>query len=71
MHILAEVLPGRREEIVTLQDAPTGLDLLRALHLAPDAHVLIRAGLPIPGDEPLVEGERIHVVRIVSGGNLP
>jgi sulfur carrier protein ThiS len=68
MRVLAEVLPGRREEALLLNDAPTGLDLLRALHLAPDAHVLIRAGLPIPADEPLVDGERIHVIRIVSGG---
>jgi sulfur carrier protein ThiS len=68
MWVLAELLPGRREETVQLDDASNGLDLLRALHLAPDAYVLIREGLPIAADEPLLEGERIHVIRIVSGG---
>jgi sulfur carrier protein ThiS len=68
MRVMAEILPGRRAETVQLDEASNGLDLLRALHLAPDAYVLIREGLPIAVDEPLAEGERIHLIRIVSGG---
>lgn len=51
-----------------LGPSPTGLDLLRALGLAPDAHILVRRDVPIAADEPLVDGERIRVVGIVSGG---
>jgi sulfur carrier protein ThiS len=70
MHITAEILPGRREESIELRPPATGLDLLRALRLAPDAHILMRGEGPIPADAPLVDGERIRVVGVVSGGSL-
>ena len=68
MRVTAEILPTRREEHMELGPSPTGLDLLRALGLAPDAHILVRRDVPIAADEPLVDGERIRVVGIVSGG---
>ncbi|MGI0149833.1 MAG: hypothetical protein ACREDF_09925 [Thermoplasmata archaeon] len=68
MRVTVEVLPTRREEQVELGPTPTGLDLLRALRLAPDAHILVRRDVPIAADEPLMEGERIRVIAIVSGG---
>lgn len=45
-----------------------GLDLLIALELAPDAHILVRGDTPIPEDAELLEGERIRVIAVVSGG---
>lgn len=68
MRVTAEILPTRREEQMDLGPSPTGLDLLRALGLAPDAHILVRRDIPIAADEPLVDGDRIRVVGIVSGG---
>ena len=70
MRITAEVHPGRREETIDLGPTATGLDLLRALRLAPDAHILVRSGIPVPVDAPLTEGERIRVVGVVSGGSV-
>lgn len=69
MRVLAEVLPTHREESVELNPESTGLDLLRALQLAPDAYVLIREETPIPADAPLLDGERVRLIRIVSGGS--
>ena len=71
MHVTAEILPGRREESVELGPLAKGLDLLRALRLAPDAHILIRGRGPIPVDEALEDGERIRVIVVVSGGSFP
>lgn len=68
MRITAEILPGRREQQLELSSGATGLDLLRTLHLAPDAHILVRSETPIPADEVLREGERIRVIGVVSGG---
>lgn len=68
MKVTVELFPTRREEEVELGTSPTGLDLLRALRLAPDAHILVRRDVPIAADEPLIDGERIRVVGIVSGG---
>ena len=70
MHITAEIHPGRREEAVELGSAARGLDLLRALRLAPDAHILVRGDAPIPADAVLQDGERIRVIGVVSGGAL-
>ncbi|HWM52022.1 MAG TPA: thiamine biosynthesis protein ThiS [Thermoplasmata archaeon] len=68
MRVTAELLPGRREESVELGPTARGVDLLRALRLAPDAHILIRGDGPIPADESLRDGERIRVIGVVSGG---
>jgi len=70
MHVTAEIHPGRREASVELGSAASGLDLLRALRLAPDAHILIRGDGPIPADTALQDGERIRVIGVVSGGAL-
>ena len=70
MHITAEIHPGRKEESVELGSGARGLDLLRALRLAPDAHILIRGEAPIPADTALQDGERIRVIGVVSGGAL-
>ena len=70
MRIIAEILPGRREEFVEMNPEATGMDLLRSLRLAPDAHILVRHDVPIAADELLREGDRIRVVGIVSGGSV-
>jgi len=68
MRITAEIFPVHREETVELGPVASGLDLLRALRLAPDAHILIRGEAPIPADATLQDGERIRVIIVVSGG---
>jgi len=70
MRIIAEISPGRREESVDLNPEATGMDLLRSLRLAPDAHILVRHDVPIAADELLREGDRIRVVGVVSGGSV-
>ncbi len=70
MRVTAEIVPGRREEALELAPSARGIDLLRALRLAPDAHILVRGGAPIPIDEALADGERIRVIGVVSGGSL-
>lgn len=68
MRIRVVHLPGRREEVVEIPEAATGQDLLRAIRLPPDVHILARAETPIPLDEPLADGETIRVLSVVSGG---
>jgi len=70
MRILAEILPARQEQEVKLGESATGSDLLRALRLAPDAHILVRGDGPIAIDERLVDGDHIRVLAVVSGGSL-
>ncbi|OGS49244.1 MAG: hypothetical protein A3K68_06035 [Euryarchaeota archaeon RBG_16_68_13] len=69
MRIQVERFPVREDEEVHLAEPATGLDLLRALGLAPDAHILARSHTPIPLDEVLSDGDRIRLISVVSGGS--
>ncbi len=71
MKIVAEMVPRRTEETVDLKAGARGLDLLQALRLPPDAHLLVRGDTPIPVDETLHDGDRIRVIGVASGGAAP
>ncbi len=68
MQVTAELFQARRTEQLALPSGATGLDLLRQLHLAPDAHLVVRGESPIPLDEPLMDGERVLIISVISGG---
>ena len=68
MRITAELIQARKTEQVELPSGATGLDLLRLLHLAPDAHLVIRGDTPMPLDERLADGEHVSILSAVSGG---
>ncbi len=68
VQVVVELVPRRTEVAVALESDATGEDLLKALRLPPDAHLLVRGDIPIPIDEPLRDGERIRVIGVVSGG---
>lgn len=68
MRVTADVVQARRTESVDLPAAATGMDLLKRLGLAPDAHLLLRGETPIPVDERLADGELIRILVVVSGG---
>ena len=68
MRITGELFPAKKEFTAELGPDATGMDLLRALKLAPDAHLLVRGDTPIPLDDALTDGERLRVIAVVSGG---
>jgi sulfur carrier protein ThiS len=63
------VLPARAEREVEVPASSTGIDLVRALGLAPDVHLILRGDLPVPLDAPLREGESLRILGVVSGGS--
>lgn len=56
-----------REEIV-LPDGASPLDVLVRFSLLPDAHIVLREGVPIPVDEELREGDALKIIKVASGG---
>lgn len=68
MRVTVERLHERENREVQLDAGATGLDLVKVLGLAPDAHLIARGETPIPIDEPLRDGETILLIRVVSGG---
>lgn len=68
MRVTADLVRGWKTENVELEAGATGLDLLQRLGLAPDAHLILRGDLPIPVDEPLVDGDVVRILAVVSGG---
>lgn len=68
MIVKVELFSARRVETVELPTNSTGLALLKAMALAPDAHLVVRGDAPLPLDEPLTDGETLTVLSVVSGG---
>jgi sulfur carrier protein ThiS len=68
MQVAVEILPGHREQNLEMREKATGIDLLRRLGLAADAHILVRGDLPIPADDALADGDHVRVIAVVSGG---
>jgi len=68
MRVTAELFPARETRAIDLPEGASGYDLMKRLALAPDVHLLVRNDVPIPIDEKLVDGERLRVISVVSGG---
>lgn len=69
MQVEVELWPRRERRTIALGKGSTGLDLMAALGLHPDAHIIARGDEPIPIDEQLRAGESLRVIQVVSGGN--
>ena len=63
-------LHGFADKERTLELAPDARadDAPRALGIRPELVLVFRDQRPLPADEPLVEGDRIRILRVVSGG---
>jgi len=57
-----------KEEEALLPDGANVEALLVSMGLLPDAHLVLRDGVPVPVDERLGDGDRIKVIRVASGG---
>ena len=68
MRVTAELFPARESKAIDLPEGASGYDLMKGLGLAPDVHLLVRDGVPIPIDESLRDGESVRVIAVVSGG---
>jgi len=68
VNVEVHLQPSGAQHDVDLPSPARGLDLLSALGLAPDAHLLVRGDVPLPEDEELRDGDRIRVIAVVSGG---
>ncbi|MFQ5910941.1 MAG: hypothetical protein ACE5IJ_09525 [Thermoplasmata archaeon] len=68
MKLHVELLPAGERKTVKFSDEVNGFDVVSALDLKPDAHLLVRDGRPIPMDEKLENGDRIKLIRVASGG---
>jgi len=66
--VAVELFPQRRESVVELPPRSDGYSLMKALGLAPDVHIVLRGGTPIPIDEQLHDGDSVRVIAVVSGG---
>lgn len=58
-----------RERDVDVDEGTTADGLVRALGIEPELVLVFRGGDPIPGDAALAEGDRVRVLRVVSGGS--
>lgn len=68
VYVEVHLHPSGDQRVVELPRQARGIDLLNALDLAIDVHLLARDGAPVPEDEELRDGDRIRVIAVVSGG---
>jgi sulfur carrier protein ThiS len=69
MKVNVQFLPERQGIAdVEVVDGAICSDVLDKLGLSPDAHIVTREGYPIPIDEKLKDGEKIEIIKVVSGG---
>lgn len=59
---------AEKERELVLPDGARADDAPRALGIRPELVLVFRGDRPLPADAPLVDGERIRVLRVVSGG---
>ena len=57
-----------KEREVELPEGALADDAPRALGIRPELVLVFRDERPLPGDAPLGEGDRIRILRVVSGG---
>lgn len=59
---------SEKERELDLQDDARADDAPRALGIRPELVLVFRDTRPLAADEPLLEGDRIRILRVVSGG---
>lgn len=57
-----------KERDVELADGALADDAPRAIGIRPEMVLVFRDNEPLPGDAPLRDGDRLRIVRVVSGG---
>lgn len=57
-----------KERELDLPEGARADDATRACGIRPDVVLVFRDERPLPGDEPLREGDRVRILRVVSGG---
>lgn len=57
-----------KEREVDLPEGATADDAPRAVGIRPELVLVFREGRPVPGDAPLADGDRLRLLRVVSGG---
>lgn len=67
IHATLHGFPEKEREL-DLPAAATADDAPRALGIRPELVIVFRDDRPLPADEPLAEGDRIRILRVVSGG---
>ncbi|MCJ2556433.1 MAG: hypothetical protein LN415_04920 [Candidatus Thermoplasmatota archaeon] len=68
MKVHVELLPSGERKTMKFPDEASGFDVVRALDLKPDAHILVRDGSPVPMDVVLSNGDRVKLIKVASGG---
>jgi sulfur carrier protein ThiS len=66
MRVRVQMAKG--DDVIELSDSSTPAAVLDLLRLLPDAHIVLRGRVPIPIDEPLVDGDSIKIIKVASGG---
>ena len=66
--VIARLVPEGEERRVKVNGPVKAKDLVRMLGLNPEATVVLRGGEPLTDNDTVKPGERVDIVRVLSGG---
>lgn len=68
MKISVTILPDNSLKEVEIKSGSKIFDLIKKIHLKPDALIVLKDSKPIPIDEILSEGQKLTILQVASGG---
>lgn len=68
MKVKARLIPGGKTKTLELKRGAVAEDIVRLLGMNRETIVVRKNGRPIPECEPLVGGDLLEIVTIISGG---
>ncbi|DAC71809.1 MAG TPA: hypothetical protein DSN98_08475 [Thermoplasmata archaeon] len=68
MKIKVKIVPRNVSQEVDVAVGATVLDLLRTIHLRPDAFIVLKNNIPIPVDDVLGDEQELCLLQVASGG---
>lgn len=68
MKVKALLIPGGKTRTLELKSGAVAEDVVRLLGMNRETVVVRRAGKPIPECEPVMSGDDLEILTIISGG---
>lgn len=64
----AIIFYDEKEREMEFSDSLNGYELIKKIGQTPDNVIIVRNNIPIPIDEEILDGDKIKIIRVSSGG---
>jgi len=68
MKVFVEIKPDNVIKEIEIKSGSKINDLIKKINLKPDMLIVLNDSVPIPVDENLIDGQRLCILKVASGG---